>query len=66
MGYDYDQDVFRMEPELGKWKLTRGTQAIRYFDTKAAAIEEGRKWAHAERPCQLVIRDGTIEVETIN
>ncbi|GAA5033495.1 DUF2188 domain-containing protein [Actinopolymorpha pittospori] len=61
----YDAKLYRVTAECGRWKLSQGDEEILWFDTKDAAVEEGRKRAGADRPCQLVIRDGTIEVENI-
>jgi hypothetical protein len=61
-----DRTVYRIQPERGQWKLSRGEEKLQHFETKEAAVEEGRKRARAEQPSQLVIHDhhGKIEGES--
>ncbi|GAA4986641.1 DUF2188 domain-containing protein [Actinopolymorpha pittospori] len=64
---DADRPVYRVQPERGRWKLSRNDEMLEIFEAKLDAVEEGRKRARAEHPSQLVIhgRHGVVEVESI-
>lgn len=61
------RQVFHVVPQGQLWELILvGTGArLSQHPTKEAAVEDGRRKAHANQPSQLVIHrsDGTIEDE---
>ncbi|MGI5213542.1 DUF2188 domain-containing protein [Plantactinospora sp. CA-290183] len=56
---------YHVVPAGDRWKVEQGSTVAGTYDTKGAAIEQGRKVAKDNQPSQLVVHtaDGKVENE---